>query len=181
MSFDRVPVLVTGGLGFIGSNLARRLVDLGAAVTLLDSLRPEQGGLRYNVLGIENLLKVEVGDLRDTALLKRVLPGQQVVFNLAGQTSHLDSMTDPLTDLELNCHAQLSLLEELRRLAPDAKVVFASTRQIYGLPDYLPVDEAHPLRPVDVNGIHKLAGESYHLLYARVHGLKATALRLTNT
>jgi UDP-glucose 4-epimerase len=178
---EGVPVLVTGGLGFIGSNLARRLVDLGAAVTLLDSLRPEQGGLHFNIRGIEHRLRLEVGDLRDAALLERVLPGQEVVFNLAGQTSHLDSMTDPLTDLELNCHAQLVLLEGLRRLAPDAKVVFASTRQIYGAPDYLPVDEAHPLRPVDVNGIHKLAGESYHLLYARVYGLKATALRLTNT
>ena len=180
-SFAGARVLVTGGLGFIGSNLARRLVDLGAVVTLVDALRPDQGGLRHNIQGIAHRLNFEAGDLRDAALLERVLPGQEVVFNLAGQTSHLDSMTDPVTDLELNCRVQLDLLEGLRRRAPGAKVVFASTRQIYGAPDYLPVDEAHPLRPVDVNGIHKLAGESYHLLYGRVYGLKATALRLTNT
>jgi nucleoside-diphosphate-sugar epimerase len=172
---------VTGGLGFIGSNLARRLVELGASVTLVDCLTPDQGGLRHNILGLEERITVEVGDLRDAAVLARALPGQEVVFNLAGQTSHMDSMTDPITDLELNCRAQLALLEGLRRLAPDARVVFASTRQIYGAPDYFPVDEAHPLRPVDVNGIHKLAGESYHLLYARVYGLRAMALRLTNT
>jgi len=180
-SFEGARVLVTGGLGFIGSNLARRLVALGAAVTLVDCLRPDQGGLRQNIRGLEDRLSLEIGDLRDDALLERVLPGQEVVFNLAGQTSHLDSMTDPLTDLDLNCRAQLGLLEGLRRLAPEARVVFASTRQIYGAPDYLPVDESHPLRPVDINGIHKLAGESYHLLYARVYGLRATALRLTNT
>ena len=179
--FKGVRTLIAGGLGFIGSNLARRLVDLGAEVTVVDSLRPEQGGLRYNIQGLEHRLKLEVGDLRDEALLERVLPGQDAVFNLAGQTSHMDSMTDPATDLELNCRAQLGLLEGLRRLAPQTRVVFASTRQIYGTPDYLPVDEAHPLRPVDVNGIHKLAGESYHLLYGRVYGLQAAALRLTNT
>ncbi len=180
LSFAGARVLVTGGLGFIGSNLARRLVELGADVTLVDSLRPDQGGLRHNIQGLEARLTTELGDLRDEAMLARVLPGQEVVFNLVGQTSHLDSMTDPMTDLELNCRAQLTLLEGLRRLAPEAPVVFASTRQIYGAPDYFPVDEAHPLRPVDVNGIHKVAGESYHLLYARVYGLRATALRLTN-
>jgi UDP-glucose 4-epimerase len=103
------------------------------------------------------------------------------VFNLAGQTSHWDSMVDPATDLDINGRAQLALLEACRQHAPRARIVFASTRQIYGRPDYLPVDEKHPLRPVDVNGINKLAGESFHLLYARVHGLAATALRLTNT
>lgn len=181
LSFAGARVLVTGGLGFIGSNLARRLVELGAEVTLVDSLRPDQGGLLHNIQGLEDRLALELGDLRDEAVLARVLPGQEVVFNLAGQTSHLDSMTDPMTDLELNCRAQLTLLEGLRRLAPEAVVVFASTRQIYGAPDYLPVDETHPLRPVDINGIHKVAGESYHLLYSRVYGLRATALRLTNT
>ena len=181
LAFDGVRVLVTGGLGFIGSNLARRLVDLGARVTLVDSLEPNQGGLRQNLEGFEHRLEVQIGDLRDEALLQRMLPGQQVIFNLAGQTSHLDSMRDPQLDLELNCRAQLSLLEAWRRLAPEARIVFASTRQIYGRPDYLPVDEDHPLRPVDINGAHKLAGETYHLLYGQVYGLKAVVLRLTNT
>ena len=181
LAFEGVRVLITGGLGFIGSNLARRLVDLGARVTLVDSLEPNQGGLRQNLEGFEHRLQVEIGDLRDEALLQRTLPGQQVIFNLAGQTSHLDSMRDPQLDLELNCRAQLSLLEAWRRQAPEARIVFASTRQIYGRPDYLPVDEDHPLRPVDINGAHKLAGETYHLLYGQVYGLKAVVLRLTNT
>ena len=174
-------ILITGGLGFIGSNLARRLVDLGAHITLLDCLEPGQGGSRHNIEGLGDRVRVEIGDLRDEALLARIVPGQQVVFNLAGQTSHLESMNDPQADLELNCRAQLCLLEACRLHASDSKVVFASTRQIYGRPDYLPVDEAHPLRPVDINGVHKLSGESYHLLYFRVYGLRSVALRLTNT
>ena len=181
LDLSGAPVLVAGGLGFIGSNLARRLVDLGARVTLLDSLEPRQGGLRRNIQGLEARVDVQIGDLRDGELLARLVPGQALVFNLAGQTSHLDSMHDPQTDLELNCRAQLCLLEACRTHAPDAKVVFASTRQIYGRPDYLPVDELHPLRPVDINGVHKLAAETYHLLYSKVYGLKAVALRLTNT
>ena len=179
--FDRARVLITGGLGFLGSNLARRLVGEGARVTLIDCLQPNQGGLRHNISGLEGALQVEIGDLRDAALLERVLPGQEVIFNLAGQTSHMDSMTDPQLDMELNCRAHLSLMEAWRRLAPEARTVFASTRQIYGRPDYLPVDEAHPLRPVDINGAHKLAGETYHRLYGEVYGLKAAVLRLTNT
>ena len=180
-SFSGARTLITGGLGFLGSNLARRLVGLGAEVTLLDSLQPNQGGLRCNIAGLEDRLRVEIGDLRDEALLARLLPGQQVIFNLAGQTSHMDSMSDPQLDMELNCRAHLVLMEAWRRWAPEARTVFASTRQIYGRPDYLPVDEAHPLRPVDINGAHKLAGETYHRLYGEVHGLKAAVLRLTNT
>lgn len=179
--FEGARVLVTGGLGFLGSNLARRLVGLGARVTLVDSLEPNQGGLRDNAAGIEDRVAIEIGDLRDEALLACVLPGQEVIFNLAGQTSHLDSMRDPQLDMELNCRAQLRLLEAWRTMAPEARVVFASTRQIYGRPDYLPVDERHPLRPVDINGAHKLAGETYHRLYGEVYGLKAAVLRLTNT
>ncbi len=174
-------VLITGGLGFLGSNLARRLVAEGARVTLIDCLQPNQGGLRHNIAGLERELQVEIGDLRDEALLERVLPGQELIFNLAGQTSHMDSMTDPQLDMELNCRAHLCLMEAWRRLAPEAPTVFASTRQIYGRPDYLPVDEDHPLRPVDINGAHKLAGETYHRLYGEVYGLKAAVLRLTNT
>ena len=180
-AFQGADVLVTGGLGFLGSNLARRLVELGSRVTLLDCLHPGQGGLRHNISGVEHRLTMEIGDLRDQALLERLLPGKQVIFNLAGQTSHLDSMHHPQLDLELNCRSQLALLDAWRRLAPEALTVFASTRQIYGRPDYLPVDEAHPLRPVDINGVHKVAAEAYHRLYGEVYGLKASILRLTNT
>ena len=174
-------VLITGGLGFIGSNLARRLVGLGARVTIVDSLIPEYGGNRRNLAGIAGRVKVHIADVRDWPRLPQLVKGQDYLFNLAGQTSHMDSMTDPQTDLDINCRAQLAILEACRVHNPKVRIVFASTRQIYGRPDYLPVDESHPLRPVDVNGINKIAGESFHLLYSRVHGIPATALRLTNT
>jgi UDP-glucose 4-epimerase len=174
-------VLITGGLGFIGSNLARALVGLGARVSIVDSLVPEYGGNRRNLAGIAARVKVHVADVRDWPRLPDLVRGQDFLFNLAGQTSHMDSMTDPQTDLDINCRAQLAILEACRLHNPGIRIVFASTRQMYGRPDYLPVDERHPLRPVDVNGINKMAGEAFHLLYSRVHGIAATALRLTNT
>src|SRR5882672_8210733 len=180
-AFKGKRLLITGGLGFIGSNLTRALVALGAKVTILDSLIPEYGGNRRNLRGLERQVDLNLSDVRDRHSLPEFLRGQHFLFNLAGQTSHMDSMTDPETDLEINCRAQLTLLEACRKHNPKLRVVFASTRQIYGRPDYLPVDEKHPLRPVDVNGINKLAGEAFHLLYQRVYGMKATALRLTNT
>jgi len=179
--FTAKKILITGGLGFIGSNLARRLVDLGANVTLVDSLIPEYGGNLFNIAGIENRVQINVSDVRDTHSMSYLVKGQDFLFNLAGQTSHLDSMQDPYTDLEINCRAQLSILETCRQYNPDIKIVFASTRQIYGKPDYLPVDEKHLLRPTDVNGINKMAGEWYHILYNNVYGIRACALRLTNT
>lgn len=174
-------VLITGGLGFIGSSLARTLVDLGARVSIVDSLVAEYGGNRRNLAGIAARVKVHVADVRDWPRLPDLVRGQDFLFNLAGQTSHMDSMADPQTDLDINCRAQLAILEACRQHNPAVRIVFASTRQIYGRPDYLPVDERHPLRPVDVNGINKMAGEAFHLLYSRVHGIAATALRLTNT
>lgn len=174
-------VLITGGLGFIGSNLARALVALGARVTIVDALIPEYGGNRRNLAGLGRSVRVHIADVRDRARLPAFVRGQDFLFNLAGQTSHMDSMADPDTDLEINCRAQLSILEACRRHNPRIRVVFASTRQIYGRPEYLPVDERHPLRPVDVNGINKLAGEEYHLLYSEVYGIRSTVLRLTNT
>ncbi|MFN9223429.1 MAG: NAD-dependent epimerase/dehydratase family protein [Planctomyces sp.] len=174
-------VLVTGGMGFIGSTLAIRLAELGADVTVLDSLTPEYGGNPANLAGYEGRIRVNISDVRDVHSLKYLVQGQQVLFNLAGQTSHLDSMQDPFTDLEINCRAQLSILETCRTHNPELRLVFASTRQLYGRPDYLPVDERHPLRPVDVNGINKLSGEFYHLLYQQVYGIPTTVLRLTNT
>jgi UDP-glucose 4-epimerase len=174
-------VLITGGLGFIGSNLARKLVELGAEVVLVDSLIPEYGGNRANIAGIEDAVTVNVSDVRDEHSLRSLIRGSEVIFNLAGQTSHVDSLHDPYTDLDINCRAQLSILETCRREAPDAKVVFASTRQLYGRPQYLPVDEAHPVEPVDPNGVNKAAGEAYHLVYGRLYGLHCSVLRLTNT
>jgi UDP-glucose 4-epimerase len=174
-------ILITGGMGFLGSNLASRLVDLGARVTLVDSLVPEYGGNRFNVSSLGDRVSLNISDVRDEHSLRYLVQGQDYLFNLAGQTSHLDSMQNPFTDLEINCRAQLSILEVCRRHNPSLKIVFASTRQIYGRPQYLPVDEKHLLQPVDVNGINKMAGEWYHILYNNTYDLRTCALRLTNT
>ena len=179
--FQNKRILITGGLGFIGSNLARTLVAQGAEVLLVDSLIPEYGGNFFNIAGIEDRVRVNISDVRDEHSLKYLVKEKDFIFNLAGQTSHLDSMEDPQTDLAINCTAQLSILETCRQHNPTVKLVFASTRQIYGKPQYLPVDEAHPLNPVDVNGINKMAGEFYHRLYDTVYGLRTCVLRLTNT
>ena len=181
MTFANSRVLITGGLGFIGSNLARRLVGLDAGVTLVDSRDPRYGANPFNVADIRSAVDVHVSDIRDPQVMRGLIEGKDYLFNLAAQTSHLDSMTDPLADLEINTVAQLAILEICRTVNPKIKVVFTSTRQIYGKPDYLPVDEKHPIRPVDVNGINKLSGELYHRLYDSVYGIRACALRLTNT
>jgi UDP-glucose 4-epimerase len=179
--FNGKHILITGGLGFIGSALAHRMVHLGANVTLVDSLIPEYGGNLFNIAGIENRVRVNISDVRDTHSLEYLMQGQDYLFNLAGQTSHIDSMQAPEIDLDINCRAQLSILEACRQFNPVIKIVFASTRQLYGKPNYLPVDEKHLLRPVDVNGINKMAGEWYHILYNNVYGIRTCALRLTNT
>ncbi len=182
--FNRLSsLLVTGGLGFIGSNLALELSKENAFITLIDNLNPLYGGNPQNIASSSNssLLNVSPTDVRDHHTLEPLCKNVQILYNLAGQTSHMDSMTDPFTDLDINAKAQLSILEVCRQVAPDVRIVFASTRQIYGRPHFLPVDEAHPLQPVDVNGINKLAGEQYHLLYSQVYGIRSTVLRLTNT
>jgi UDP-glucose 4-epimerase len=174
------PVMITGGLGFIGSNLAWQLVDLGARVLIVDSLIDDYGGNLFNVCGVEDRLRVNIADVRQQSTMSYLVRGQDVIFNLAGQVSHIDSMRDPYTDLEINCRAQLSILEACRNFNPAAKIVFAGTRQVYGKPDSLPVSESHLVRPSDVNGINKAAGEYYHLLYNNVFGIRACSLRLTN-
>jgi UDP-glucose 4-epimerase len=174
--------LITGGLGFIGSNLARRLVEVpGMNVVIVDALLPDHGGAWFNVDGIEDRVDVHVADIGDPAAISHLVGGVDYIFNLAGSVSHLDSMTNPERDLALNCDAQLTLLEACRSFNPHVKVVFTSTRQVYGKPVYLPVDEQHRVDPLDINGVHKLAAERYHLLYQRVYGMRAVCLRLTNT
>jgi UDP-glucose 4-epimerase len=173
-------VMITGGLGFIGSNLARHLVAAGADVLIVDALIPDYGGNRFNIDGIEDRVRVNYVDVRDERVMDVLVRDCEVIFNLAGQVSHIDSMRDPYTDLEINCRAQLSMLEACRKHNPATKVVFAGTRQVYGRPDYLPVDERHLVRPTDINGVNKAAGEYYHLLYNNVFGIRACSLRLTN-
>ncbi len=173
-------VLVIGGLGFIGSNLAQRLVQLGAQVLIIDSLVPDHGGNVYNIANIRDRVSVNVSDVRDQHAINFLVRGQHYIFNLAGQVSHIGSMEDPLTDNDINARSQVYLLEACRRHNPRARVVYTSTRQFYGVPQYLPVDEAHPVQPTDVNGITKWAGEQYHMVYHRAYGIPTTALRLTN-
>jgi UDP-glucose 4-epimerase len=179
--FKGAKILITGGFGLIGSTLVHRLVAAGAKVDLFDNLDPDSGGNRANLEGVEDQVEAVIADLRDAGAVRFALADVEVLFNLAAQTSHLGSMRAPLVDLDVNARAQLALLEAARAVNPGIRIVFASTRQIYGQPDRLPVDERHPLRPVDVNGIDKMAGEAFHLLYHRVYGLRTTALRLTNT
>ena len=180
-SYKGKQVLITGGLGFIGSNLARALVRQQAIVTLVDSLIPAYGGNLFNIDDIKTKVTVNICDVRDQHAIEYLVRGKDYLFNLAGQTSHLESMADPQTDLAINGVAQLAILEACRHNNPNIKIIFASTRQLYGRPQYLPVDELHPIQPVDVNGINKLSAEWYHLLYNNVYKIPACALRLTNT
>ncbi|MBM3713430.1 MAG: NAD-dependent epimerase/dehydratase family protein, partial [Actinobacteria bacterium] len=174
-------VLITGGLGFIGRGLAIKLCDFGADIVIVDSLIEDYGGNLFNIEPVKDRVKVNIADVRDESSMNYLVRDKDFIFNLAGQVSHLDSMKDPYTDLEINCMSQLSILEACRKNNKDVKIVYAGTRQQYGKPDYLPVDEKHLVHPTDVNGINKMAGEWYHILYNNVYGIKAVSLRLTNT
>ena len=178
--FIHQSVLITGGLGFIGSNLAYKLLELGANITVVDNLDPDSGGNLFNVEDIKDHIQIIQADINDEDQMKRAVKGQKYLFNLAGQMSHLGSMQDPFKDLNVNAVGQLKLLEVCRRNNPEVSIVFAGTRQVYGRPNYLPVDENHLLTPLDNNGVSKRAGEMYHIVYNRVHGMKTSVLRMTN-
>ena len=179
--FKNKKILITGGLGFIGSTLAHRLAKIEADIYLIDSLIPEYGGNNFNINGIEDKVKVNIADVRDKHSMDYLVKGKDIIFNLAGTLSHIDSMNDPFTDLEINCTSQLSILESCRKNNRDVKIIFAGTRGQYGKADHLPVDERHLMHPTDVNGINNIAGESYHILYNNIYGIRAVSLRLTNT
>jgi nucleoside-diphosphate-sugar epimerase len=179
-AFRDAAVVVTGGVGLIGSALARRLVELGANVLLIDSMLPEGGANVANIAAIRDRVRVNIADIRDAYAMRHLLPGQDFLFDLAAQTSHLDSMSAPLDDLAINARSQLQLLETCRAVAPKITIVHAGTRQIYGRPRYIPVDEAHPLNPTDVNGVNKMAGEAFHLMFHSAYGIDTRSLRLTN-
>ena len=179
--FKNKKILITGGMGFIGSTLAHRLVKMGPDICLIDSLIPEYGGNRYNINGIEDKVTVNIADVRDKHSMDYLVKGKDIIFNLAGTLSHIDSMKDPFTDLEINCKSQLSILESCRKNNKDVKIIFAGTRGQYGKADSLPVDEKHLMHPTDVNGINNVAGEAYHILYNNIYGIRAVSLRLTNT
>ena len=179
--FKNKKILITGGLGFIGSTLAHRLAKIETDIYLIDSLIPEYGGNNFNINGIENKVKVNIADVRDKHSMDYLVKGKDIIFNLAGTLSHIDSMNDPFTDLKINCTSQLSILESCRKNNRDVKIIFAGTRGQYGKADHLPVDERHLMHPTDVNGINNIAGESYHILYNNIYGIRAVSLRLTNT
>jgi UDP-glucose 4-epimerase len=180
-AFQGKNILITGGLGFIGSTLAHRLVEFNAHITLVDSLIPEYGGNFFNINGIEDRVKVNIADVRDSYGMNYLVQNQDYIFNMAGTLSHTDSMEDPFTDLQINCVSQLSILQSCRKYNHQVKIIFAGTRGEYGRASYLPVDEKHPLNPVDINGINNIAAEMYHILYNNSFGIKTTSLRLTNT
>lgn len=179
--FKNKRILITGGLGFIGSNLAIALVIRGAHVTILDALMPNFGGNLFNISPIKKEVKVIIGDMRDEKTVKKAVRDCQIIFNLAGTLSHIDSMENPLLDLDINCRAQLCLLEACRKFNRDVKIIFAGTRNQYGRALYLPVDEKHICEPTDINGINSIAAEKYHLLYWRIYGIDTVSLRMTNT
>ena len=179
--FKNKKILITGGLGFIGSTLAHQLVKMDSDICIVDSLIPDYGGNRYNINGIDDKVKINIADVRDKHSMDYLVKGKDIIFNLAGTLSHIDSMKDPFTDLEINCRSQLSILESCRKNNRDVKIIFAGTRGQYGKVDRLPVDENHLMHPTDVNGINNIAGESYHILYNNIYGIRAVSLRLTNT
>ncbi len=180
-TFKQAHVLITGGLGFIGSNLAIRMVERGAKVTLIDAMIPSYGARTFNIASIRDKVQVNFSDIREPYSVDYLVAEQDYIFCLAGQLSHIDSMRNPVNDLQINCLGHLNVLESCRKHNPKVKLVLTSTRQVYGKPQYLPVDENHPIEPVDINGIHKLAAEQYFQLYHKVYGIASTVLRLTNT
>jgi UDP-glucose 4-epimerase len=173
-------VLVTGGLGFIGSNLAMHFAAHGAEVTVVDSSVEGCGANPRNLSGAASHIRIIPADIGDAADFASAIRASDVIFNLAGEVSHLQSMKDPLRDMELNASSQLRFLQECARQNPGVRVVYAGTRQVYGAPHYLPVDEFHPIQPLDFNGIHKYAATAYHQVLTASGALDAVVLCLTN-
>ncbi len=179
-SYRQKKAVVTGGLGFIGSSLVIRLVELGARVTVVDAKVRGCGANEHNIHPVRGDVRVLVSDIADASEFRTVLASADVVFNLAGEVSHVHSMRFPERDAQLNAVAHLRFVQECARSAPGVRIVYAGTRQIYGVPRYLPVDEDHPVHPVDINGIHKYSAVMYHLMYARDGALESVVLHLTN-
>lgn len=179
-AYSNLPVLVTGGMGFIGSNLVLELIRLRARVTVLDAVIPGCGGNPSNLAEVTTAVRIVNDDMRNADCASELISKQRVIFNLAGEISHIRSMTDPLRDLSINCTAQLQFLNLCRLLNPGVTIVYASSRQVYGSPKYIPVDEDHPVNPVDFNGIHKHATERYHFLLRQQFHMRTICLRLGN-
>jgi len=180
MDYRDKNIIITGGLGFIGSNLAIRTVGLGADVTIVDPSIEGCGASLENIQPVRDRIRLLPLDIGQAGEFAGAIAEADVIFNLAGEISHLHSMEFPERDLEINTTSQLRFLNVCKSENPKARIVFAGTRQIYGVPEYLPVDESHPINPVDFNGIHKYAATMYHLMLSRAGFLDAVVLRLTN-
>lgn len=180
MNFHRKNIIVTGGLGFIGSNLAIRLTGLGARVIIIDPVIEGCGGDLYNIAPVASQVDVVPHSIGETGKLLPALRSCDLIFNLAGEISHIHSMALPERDLQINTLDQLRFLQACAECAPGIRILYAGTRQVYGVPGYLPVDEKHAVNPVDFNGVHKYAATQYHLMLSRTGQLDAAVLRLTN-
>jgi len=173
-------VLVLGGLGFFGSNIVHKCVGLGAEVTVFDAMIEPYGFNLANLKGIEKKVGLLKQDMRNFGDLSKAVKEKDLIFNCAGQVSHVDSMKEPFLDIELNIVANLNLLEACRKFNGNAKIVYAGTRAQVGKAEYTPIDEKHPTNPVDVYGIDKLTAEKYLLLYSSAYGIKGVSIRSTN-
>jgi nucleoside-diphosphate-sugar epimerase len=178
--FKGKRVVITGGAGMLGSSIAQRLVELGAQVTVLDAMLPQYGGNAFNLAEIQNEIRFVHGDIRDKALVLRCVEGTEYIFNLAAQVSYIDSNLDIVTDLDINCRGHVNVLEACKETGGHQKIVFASSRFVYGRIEYNPVDEKHPLNCSSIYGIHKLAGEKYHRFFHDRYGVPAVSLRIAN-
>ena len=183
--YDRVffgkRVLITGGLGFIGSNLAMRLVSLGADVTLVDNMMPRQGGSLFNVSEIAHRVHINFSDVRNELSMNYLVKDQDYIFHLAGQVNHVESVRNPIQDLDINCRGTLVLLESCRKFNRGARIIFAGTRGEYGKSVKLPVAEDHPTNPKGIYAVTNLTAEKMVLVYRDIHGIEGTCLRITNT
>jgi UDP-glucose 4-epimerase len=178
--FHDSRVLITGGAGMIGSTIARLLVEQGAEVTVVDAMLPTYGGNRFNLSDIMDKIVFVKGDIRNLDRVKQWVDGADYVFSLAAQVSYVDSNHDPLLDLDINCRGHINLLLALSQINRRAKVVFTSSRFVYGTIEYNPVDEGHDFNCLSIYGIHKLAGEKYYRFYHDAHGLDTVSVRITN-
>jgi len=173
-------ILITGGMGFIGSNLAEKLVENGARVTILDAMIAPYGGNEFNLERFRSKIDLIEGDIRSEEAVKKAVNGKDLVFHLAGQTGRIISMEDPVLDTEINCLGTLNILDAIRKEVNKPKIIFAGSRGVIGKPNYLPVDEKHQENPKDIYGINKLTAERYCFLFGSDYGFRATSLRLNN-
>lgn len=180
-NYSKKEVLITGGLGFIGSNLAIELVKEGARVTILDNLQKGLGANYFNIVPIKNKVKVTVADIRSQSAMNSAVRGKDYIFHLAGQVSHIDSIKYPLKDLSINAEGTLVTLEACRKYNPETKLIFTGTRGQYGSSVRLPVSENHPMNPKGVYAITNLCAEKLVMVYDEIHKIRAIALRITNT